>query len=287
MRLKLAFFSMLSVSAPAPAEPFALEPRVGDVYEIRLESISSSQSDDGSSGSSTDRNTLIERVLGVSDDGIELEFDLPEEASAQERSGVWQLPVRVLKPIRGHLQLLNGNELEQRVDPWLEKAGYTRAACGRWIFTWNAFRIDCDPQSALDMLVPFDLRLNALREGDLYEDPAAEGSARLTKRVGTDGMIFEAEMPIAPEAVRRAQAETDVVVAEIMGRPKSFDDALRERVAEEVSGTMTVTFETDSAGFVKRRTKVVTLQIRSADDRAETRTTTETLKRTQIARLSS
>jgi hypothetical protein len=91
-------------------------------------------------------------------------------------------------------------------------------------------------------------------------------------------------MPVDPEAVRRARAESDVVVGEIMKKPVSLDAALLERAREIVSGTISVTFETDPAGNVRRRTKVTKLDIKGPDGRSETRTVTETLERRLISR---
>jgi hypothetical protein len=91
-------------------------------------------------------------------------------------------------------------------------------------------------------------------------------------------------MPVDPDAVRRGRAESDVVVGEIMKKPVSLDAALRERAREIVSGTISVTFETDPTGIVRRRTKVTKLYIKGPDGRSETETVTETLERRLISR---
>jgi len=91
-------------------------------------------------------------------------------------------------------------------------------------------------------------------------------------------------MPVDPDAVRRARAESDVVVGEIVKNPVSLDAALLERAREIVSGTISVTLETDPAGNVRRRTKVTKLDIKGPDGRSETRTVTETLERRLISR---
>jgi len=87
-------------------------------------------------------------------------------------------------------------------------------------------------------------------------------------------------MPVDPDAVRRARAESDVVVGEIMNKPVSLDAALRERAMEIISGTISVAFETDPAGNVRRRTKVAKL---GPDGRSETQTVTATLERRLIS----
>lgn len=57
--------------------------RVGDTYEIQLERKSES-SGASSSGSSTSRMTLMERVVELRSDGIVLEFDLPSDVSEED-----------------------------------------------------------------------------------------------------------------------------------------------------------------------------------------------------------
>jgi hypothetical protein len=224
-------------------------------------------------------------VIGLRADGLELEYDLPKAATADERARNWQFPARVFKPLGGPAQLLNGPELEARLEGWLKAAGWPRTACGHWIFTWNAFRIDCDPQSVIKTVQSFDLRPADLREGAPYQETEARGSGKLARKAaGADGAILAVEMPVDPEAVRRARAESDVAVGEIMNKPVALDAALRERARETVSGTISVEFETDSAGNVRRRTKVTKLEITGSDGRSETETVTETLERRLISR---
>jgi hypothetical protein len=69
-----------------------------------------------------------------------------------------------------------------------------------------------------------------------------------------------------------------------MKKPVSLDAALLERAREIVSGTISVTLETDPAGNVRRRTKVTKLDIKGPDGRSETQTVTETLERRLISR---
>ena len=61
--------------------------RLGDVQESRLESVTLT-SGNCSSGSSRSVETLIERVIAVRGNGVELEFDLPEQTSAEDRARV-------------------------------------------------------------------------------------------------------------------------------------------------------------------------------------------------------
>ncbi len=153
------FAGLLLQATNARAEPAQFRPQIGDTYEIIMKQTSAQNSSDGSSGSSHDNDTIIERVIGVRPDGLELEYDLPKSASQASRTGTWQFPARVFKPEHGSMQLLNRPELEARIEAWLKAAKWTREVCGRWIFTWNAFRIECDPQSVIVNLESFDLRV--------------------------------------------------------------------------------------------------------------------------------
>jgi hypothetical protein len=280
----LRFMVLLAASflpaAGVHAEPSHAGPRPGDTYEVMLERLSSERTGDESSGSSTDRDVILERVIAVRDDGLELEYDLRAEATFDERASIWQFPVRIFRPNDGPSQLLNRPELEARVDDWLKRAQLTRAECGSWYFTWNVFRIECDPQSVIETIAAFDPSFGDLRDGALYRDRMALGSTLLArKRGGQDGATYTAEMKIDPDAVRRDRAESDVMVANIRQKALTLDEALRTRAADVISGTISVAFDTDSTGHAWRRRKVTKTEIRTADGPVEARTVTETVER--------
>lgn len=277
----ILFLQMLDVRAEQPQ----VEDRVGDAYAIRLE-IASETSRNGSSGSSRSQNALVERVIALHDGGIELEFDLPEQASAKDRARTWQLPARVLKSPGRPLQLLNRPELEMRVRAWLQSGGMTQAACGRWVFTWTAIKIECDPESVLQMLEPFDLRLGDLRDGTLHNEQGARGPAPLrTDSLASDGATYVAEMEIDPDVVRRERAKADAAAAEMTGKPPlTLELALQAREAERISGTITTTFEVDSSGRVTRRGAVTRVEIAGQAGSLERHTTTVTVERRLVSR---
>jgi len=277
--------ALLLSAGVAHAEPIPQAPHVGDTYELTLVKDSAQQGSNGSTGSSHDKYTLIEQVTGVRADGLELQYDLPNTTTAEERIRNWQFPVRVFKPVGGPAQLLNGPELEARLDGWLKAASLSRTACGHWIFTWNAFRIECDPQSVIKTVQSYDLRSADLHEGAPYRDSEAGSAGTLARKAGGVGAeTFAVEMPIDPDAVRRARAESDVILGEIMKKPVSLDTALHERVGEIITGTISVAFETDADGNVRRRRRVTKLDIKGPDGRSETQTVTETLERRPISR---
>jgi hypothetical protein len=275
----LLLASAAHAGTPLPA------PQIGDTYEITLTRDSAQQGSHGSSGSTHDKDMIIERITGLRRDGLELQYDLPNTATAEERARDWQFPAEIFKPFGGPAQLLNGSELDARIDSWLKAASLSRGACGHWIFTWNAFRIECDPQSVLKTVQSYDLRSVDLHEGAAYQDSEASSPGKLARKAGgIDGETFAAEMPVDSDTVRRARAESDFVVGEIMKKPVSLEAALHERAAEIVSGTISVVFDTDPDGNVRRRTKVTKLDIKRPDGRTETQSVTETLERRLISR---
>lgn len=255
-------------------------PKVGDQYKITKSYETSSETSAGSSGSSSGSNALVERVIGAGEGGLELEYDLPYGASVEDRARTWRFPARVLRPSSGSMQLLNRIELEARVDVWLQAGGMTREACGRWIFTWNAFRIDCDPELVIETLNSFDLRAEHLIDGAPYDDVGAISSGTLRKKAaGEYPETFVATLQIDPDAVRLARAESDVVVGEIMGEPVTLEEALSKRAKEVTSGTILVTLEADRMGNVWRRTRVIKMETTLANGEHERETTTETVER--------
>ena len=106
-------------ATPLCALPFQSGPAAGEKHEIIVSYETSQQGGDGSTGSSRGSYALLERVIAVTDLGLELEFDLPIDATAEERARDWKYPARILQRPSGSMELLNRDELEKRVDTWL------------------------------------------------------------------------------------------------------------------------------------------------------------------------
>lgn len=257
--------------------------KIGDTYEMRLER-SSQRNKNGSSGSSTTRLTLTERVVALQPEGIVLEFDLPPEIAGKDREREWQFPARVLKRPDGSLELLNSDELEARAAAWLEWAELDPSACGTWLFTWRATKIECDPQSAITRIQPFDLRPINLADGAMYQEQGADRPSRLEMTPQeSGGAIFLAEMKVDPDAMRRERAESDLIVAKIYGRGVStLEEALQNRSQDRYSGTIVTEFETDAAGRVVRKTTVVQVETEFPDQTVESRMTIQTVLREPV-----
>lgn len=262
----------------------AQSPEPTEQYEISRSYETAEESSDGSTGSSSGHDRFVERVIGIGEGGVELEYYLPREATAEDRARTWQFPVRVLRQPAGSMLLLNRSELEARLERWLLAAGWTREVCGRWIFTWNAFRIECDPQSVLKTVEELSLRSAELREGGLYQNSSARRPGVLERIAdGPDGARLAVVLEVDPDAVRRVRAEADVAVGEIMRTPVTLEAARRARARERVSGTIEVRFDVDSAGNAWRRTTVTTVRITDPDSASETSTATETLERRRVS----
>ena len=258
-------------------------PKVGDTYEILNDRESTGHGPHGGTNSTSDRDAVVERVVAVRGDGLELEYDLPASTSADDRHRQWQLPARVFLPSSGPPQLLDRPALESRIDAWLKWGGLTRAACGHWVFTWNAFRIDCDPQSVLAIANAFDLRPPDLKDGNIYQDPdAAEPARVIQEAAGPNGATYKAEATVDPARIRRQRAESDDGLGEITRKPVTLDDALRRHEAETIAGTVSAVFDADPQGEVRRRTRTVHITISGGAGGPEDTTIVETIERKRL-----
>jgi hypothetical protein len=283
----LSFLAMLLAQPlPAPAQPAVPGLRAGEVHAITrvADAVYSEEGDYPSSGSSHDRDSWSERVILLRGDGVELEFDLPRDSTAEDRARVWQLPARVLRPPRGPLRLLNGPELEARLTGWLERARWPREICGRHIFTWNVFKIECDPQAVLETLAVIDLAATDLRDGAPYSHPGALAPGTLRREAGAlGGAVFVTELTVDPEKAMREHARSQEAVREIMGDNPDTSAARAARTPRRITGTIRVRFETDAAGRFLRRIQVLELLTERVNGTRERRTVTETVERRLVS----
>lgn len=266
------------LSAPAHAQVM----QAGDGYELQLEYSNQYRGDSGS-GSSNGRETIVVRLIAERDGGQELEYDHPAGATERDRLRDWQLPARIFIGADGTRTLLNVAELEERRDRFLKSIELTPEACGRWIFTWNAFKIECDPQSAWTILNSFQLQPLTLADGAQFTLPGAAGSGPMACKLQPDGgQVCSVTLPIDAATVRKGLAESDVVVAEFSGTPIALADAVKSREAMTISGTIEVIFEADSAGAVNKRTTVVRMEQSGSDEGNVTSTSTRVLTRRKL-----
>lgn len=219
----------------------------------------------------------MERVVDVRDDGVVLEYDFVPDTDEAARQRDWTLPMRVLLRQDGSKELLNSSKMEERLDLWLARAEWDRTICGRWIFTWNAFYINCDPEEALRYIESFALRSIAIQEGAEFSHPLADEAAPATRiSAGSDGREYQVHFSVSPDKLWAQRAETDVTVAGFSGETITFEDALALRSQEKVSGTIVMTFRTDDSGVVVRREIVVDTISEIGDGVTESDRTVET-----------
>ena len=268
----------------ACAQPPMPAPQVGEQHEIIRSYENSEHDSEGSTGSSRGTDAILERIVASTESGIEVEYDLWLGATAEDRARQWFFPARVLRQPDGAMRLLNRAELEARLERWLATAEWTRAICGRWIFTWNGFLIECNPEAVIETIAAFDLRSVDLREGALYRDSDARGPGMLRRIMDeSEGTRFVAAMDVDPDAVRRERAEMDVALGEIMQTPVTLESALRARATERVSGRIEVTIDTYPDGTPRRRTRVTRLEIIEVDGRRKNETRTVTVERRPVS----
>jgi hypothetical protein len=274
---------LLAPSVPVLAQASHPSSTAGEAYVITQSYKTSEEASDGASGSSSGSDTLVERVIARRRGGVELEYDLPIDSTPDDRARTWQLPARVLRMDGARMQLLNSTQLEDRLAVWLKAANWDRSVCGRLIFTWNAFRIECDPQSIIRRLEEIDLSSQDLRDGASYLDARTGGAGRLVrKNCSSKGTIFSATIEVDPDKVRLERAETDVAVGELIQKVTSLETALRERSQEQVSGSISVVWETDDAGGARKRTKTTALETKRPDGTVEKRITIEVVERRRV-----
>ena len=276
-RSEIALALAAALIETAAATP---SPSVGDAVQITTNREMGEHGNrvDRQRGTSTDRDSYVERVAAVRPDGVVLEYDLPENATTDDRASNWQFPFQILKADDGTVRLLNAPELAVRVDRWLKTAGMSHTVCGKLTFTWNAFRVDCDPQSTIRWLATVTLA-DGLQAGNTFTDPDARAPT-LLRRVSADRLV--ATLEIDPAIIRRQRAQADVGVAELTHKVLTLNKALKAHEAEMVTGTITVTFDLDAAGRTRQRTRVETVQVAWPNGRIDTQTVTNTLTRAPV-----
>jgi hypothetical protein len=117
----------------------------------------------------------------------------------------------------------------------------------------------------------------------LYLDVrATEPQPLARKEDSSAGVTFIVVAKIDPGKVRLERAEADVAVGEMTQEPLSREAALRERMKEQVSGSVVVTWDVDDAGAPRKRTKTIAVEIKRPDGTVEKRMRTEIVERRRV-----
>lgn len=230
---------------------------IGDVFDLKLTRETKS-SGKGSSGNSRTGKTLTEAIIAYRDDGVVLEFDLPAGTDERTRLRSWQFPVRVFRAADGALSPENIDELQSRSEAWQERMKLDPAFCGKWVFTWTAQKIECDPQSAIEMIEPFMMWHGPLAADSLYKAPIGLAPVKFTAVPGEPaGTVFTADMILDARAIIREKEEADAIMVDIMGERAPGP---RARAGETYKGTVSDIFTTDANGRIIEMTRVAKTQ---------------------------
>ena len=170
-----------------------------------------------------------------------------------------------------------------RRNAWLEQAGFTLEDCGKHIFTWNVFRIDCDPEDALGLLATVEIQPLGDFEGANVKLPLGRDPFVFVFSNTKDGKRqYRATQPLDDQYVRREAAENALIVAEIMGEELTEEQAIAQANALVIDGTVTITLEAEPGGPVRRRTIVVEKTVTDAEGVTEISNYTQTVDRETI-----
>ena len=271
---------VLLAALSAPAWGQAQVEQVGDQFQITVFHKSESKSE-GSTSTSSGGHAYLEQILSVSEDGVERSYDLPLSPDDDERIINWQFPVRLFEASDGRVEILNRSELEARRDSWLQAEEIPVEACGTWHFTWNAFQLDCDPDAILETIRAINIQPESLIDGVAFTHPAALYPGQLQSAKDDSG-LFRVEMKINPDWFYRTNAQSDVIVGDIMRKPISFEEAYAKRQAEQITGTIEVVLKADANGRVREQiTSIETIRTEVAG-KIKTEISTETIKRERI-----
>ena len=279
--MKHVSLALLLTVCSAPVWAQVADEREGDRFRITLLHESERKGENGSSGRSSGRHEYIEQILAVRQDGIERLYDIPREPDDEDHLIDWQFPVRVFEANDGKMGIVNRGDLERRRDAWLEAAEIPMEACGAWYFTWNAFQVECDPDAILETIRTIRIQPKSLKDGASFTHPAAIQPGSLHK-LADDSSKFSSEMEVNEDYFHRAEAQSDVIVGEIMRKPVTFEEAYARRKAEQITGTIEVVLTTSEGGRVLRRLTTIETTKTEVGGEVEHETSTETIERKRI-----
>lgn len=265
-----------------PVWPENLKSQIGQTYELRWTQSTESSGGD-SSGTSSSRDSLLERVIDVRPEALILEFDLPAGTSDIDRRRAWQYPARIELSPDNKMTLLNPEDLKRRNDDWLAWGNYDQRHCGLWIFTWTAQKIECDPESVLGALETFNIRRAVIREGAPYTDFGSLKPEPLRSGAENGLSTLQTSLALDPEIVREERIESAKIVAQITGQD---EDSLAEELAgiknNQISGAIEISYTLDNMGEPVSRDKTTMATITTSDGRVEKLKTIESVTRTLI-----
>ncbi len=249
MKPRLLFAAALlwcAAATPAQAADGA------EQYEIRIRYQTTSEGE-GSSGSSSGGNLYREDVYPAEGECRTRRFDVVDDPERKRPLGVWEMPVEV-RDCAGQARVIANREaMVARRDAYLAAAKIPRESCGRYYFSWNVFKIECDPDAILETVAGIDLGSIRLEDGAVFTLPDTDTSVTLTvvPDAPAGQRIFKGRRTIDPEMLREGAIETIMVVAEVRGKVVTREEAMAQIAAHQFSGEAEVTLvEEPAAGRI-------------------------------------
>lgn len=243
---------------------------------------SSKRSDGQTSGTSHGRQALIETVIEETSGGVVLQYDLPRDEGGKANSGFWYFPARVLERPDGSLELLDEQVVEARINQWLDKHKISKEACGMWSHGGGfPFKVDCDPQSILDQIESFDLRIPDLMAGAEYShalgDVPGELMALPAARPG-----YSVTFTVDQDKARAGEVANALILAQMLGQDLTRQQAEEDAAKIGFQGTIRIEFDLNPAGTVIRKTERTEITVTRPGEDAETTTSLTTVTRLDL-----
>lgn len=228
----IAYYSPALAKEPAQVEHYSITTRYSTVSE-----------GGGSSGSSRGSNAYREEVRTDAEGCRLRQFDIDDTDGRKRPLSQWQMPIVVRQCPGAAPALANRDAMLARRDAFLAAMNVTTDVCGAHYFTWNVFRIDCDPDEAVDRLAEIDLGSIRLEDGAEYALPDTGTRVTLRRKASEvpGQILFAGSAAIDPEYLRSRAAETIMVVAEVSGEKMTRDEAISQIAGRRYSGESAIT----------------------------------------------
>jgi len=275
----LFFFALMSLSLATPSFADDRDTHKQSAW-LQLEYKTSSKNSDGQgSSNSGGRQALIETILDETPDGVVIQYDLPRDADGKANSGFWYFPARVIERPDGALELLDEQLVGARIDQWLEKYKISKEACGMWSHGGGfSFKVDCDPQSILDEIDAFDLRIPNLQAGAVYSHPLGAAPGTL-ETLPPPRQGWRVTFAVDQDKARAAEADRALILAQMLGTDLARQQAIRDAEKIKFQGTIAVIFDLDLSGTIVRKTERSEISVTRPNEDAETKTSLTTVTR--------
>ncbi len=167
-------------------------------YETRIQDLQG----EGHSGGSG-RQAIAERIIANGEDGTEIEYFIPAEKDEIRGNAMWMFPARVLVSPDGAKRILNGEELQSRLEDWLKLAQWKREVCSRGGRQILAATAAADPEFLREQQ-----RQSALAIAEMSgEKISSEEAAAKAAKIDATGKI-SVEFEVDPEGLVWKRSDT-------------------------------------------------------------------------------